>query len=412
LKILHFADLHLGIENYGHPDPVTGLSTRTNDILRVLDELVDYAIDSNIDLVLFCGDAYKNREPNQTHQRELAKRINRLSSSGIPTFLLTGNHDLPNAMGRATSTEIFDTLAVQNIYVSTKPDIYRIPTRSGDIQIASLPWLRRGALLTKEDTKNLNFEQINERLQQALTSIITLFASKLDRSIPAILAAHVWVTGATMGSERSMIIGQEHTLLLSNIANPNFDYVALGHIHKRQVLGENPPVVYSGSLERVDFGEEADDKGFYVIEIKNNTKQAHREVSYEFHPVKGRPFLTIPVNLDTTNTDPTGTIIEAIDSKREQLNDAIVRLIIKMPSEIEGRINDIEIRNTLKEAHYFTVAKDIQHEARVRLGNYSAEEITPVDALKMYLESKNISEERTKLLLEYGERIVRGDDLE
>jgi len=412
LKILHFADLHLGVENYGRPDPATGLSTRTNDILRVLDELVDYAIDNSVDLVLFCGDAYKNREPNQTHQRELAKRINRLSGSGIPTFLLTGNHDLPNAVGRATSTEIFDTLAIENIYVSTKPDIYRIPTKSGEIQVASLPWLRRGALLAKDDTKNLNFEQLNERLQEALTSIITMFASKVDRSIPAILAAHVWVTGATTGSERSMIIGQEHTLLLSNIANPAFDYVALGHIHKQQVLGENPPVIYSGSLERVDFGEEADDKGFYVIDIKTDGSQHQRELSYEFHQVKGRTFLSIPVNLDSMNLDPTTTILEAIESKREQLSEAIVRLIIKMPAEIEGRINDIEIRNALKDAHYFTVSKDIEHEARVRLGNYSAEEITPVDALKMYLESKNTSEERTKLLLDYGERIVRGDDPE
>src|SRR5512137_557180 len=123
MKIIHFADLHLGVENYGHVNPLNGLSSRLEDFLKVLDELVDYALAEQVDLVLFCGDAYKTREPSQTQQREFAKRINRLSSNGIPIFLLIGNHDLPNAIGRATSTEIFDTLAIKNVYVSSKPDI-------------------------------------------------------------------------------------------------------------------------------------------------------------------------------------------------------------------------------------------------------------------------------------------------
>src|SRR4030042_6938417 len=115
MKIPHFADLPLGVESYGHTDPDTGLSTRLLDFLKALDELVDYAIESKVDLVLFCGDAYKSREPSQTQQREFARRIRRLSTAGIPTFLLIGNHDLPTALGRATATEIFDTLAVANV---------------------------------------------------------------------------------------------------------------------------------------------------------------------------------------------------------------------------------------------------------------------------------------------------------
>jgi len=172
LKILHFADLHLGVETYGHLDPATGLSSRLLDFLNALDQVVDYAVENRVDLVLFCGDAYRSREPTQTHQREFAKRINRLSTSGIPIFLLVGNHDLPNAIGRATTTEIFDTLAVRNVYVSNRPQIYPIPTNSGTIQIVSLPWLRRSALLTREETKNLTFDQINQRLEQALSNII------------------------------------------------------------------------------------------------------------------------------------------------------------------------------------------------------------------------------------------------
>jgi exonuclease SbcD len=407
LKILHFADLHLGVETYGRIDPTTGLSSRMIDFLKALDNLVDYAIDNKIDLVLFCGDAYKSREPTQTQQREFARRINRLSTSGIPTFLLIGNHDLPNAIGKATTTEIFDTLTVKNVYVSNRPGVYRIPTASGIVQVVSLPWLRRSALLTKEDTKNLTFEQINQRLQEAMTEVIASKAQELDPELPAVLAAHVWVTGATVGSESSMTIGQEHALMVSNVIHPAFDYIALGHIHKHQVLNEEPPVVYAGSLERLDFGEADDEKGFYLVEIEPDSEKGKRRVSFEFHPLEGRRFVTISVKIEPDDIEPTATVLKAIAGQLDNIKDAIVRLQVSLPAELEGQLRDSDIRNALKEAHYFAIAKEIRRETRVRLGEDGAvEEITPAQALKVYLTSKKVPAERAKVLLEYGERLI------
>ena len=410
MKILHCADLHLGVESYGRIDPATGLSSRLLDFLSVLDQVVDYALENRVDLVLFCGDAYKSREPTQTQQREFAQRVNRLSTSGIPIFLLVGNHDLPNAIGKATTTEIFHTLEIRNVYVSSRPDIYRIPTQSGTIQIASLPWLRRSALLSKEETKDLNFDQINQRLQQVLTNIVAAHASKLDPGLPSILAAHVWVSGAQVGSERLMTIGQEHVLLPSNIANPAFDYIALGHIHKHQVLSANPPVVYAGSLERIDFGEEEDEKGFYLVEIEPDQPAGNRRVSFGFHPVSGRRFLTINVNIELEDTDPTSTVLKAITEKEDKVSGAIARLQVSLPAEIEGQLRDSDIRETLKAAYHFTIAKDIRREARLRLGQFTAEEITPLEALKTYLEAKKVAPAQAKLLLEYGEKLIQGQN--
>ncbi|MFC1976840.1 exonuclease SbcCD subunit D [Chloroflexota bacterium] len=424
MKILHFADLHLGVETYGRIDPATGISSRLLDFLSALDQVVDYAIENRVDLVLFCGDAYKSREPSQTQQREFAKRINRLSISGIPIFLLVGNHDLPNAVGKATTTEIFDTLAVQNVYVSNRPDIYRIPTKSGIIQIASLPWLRRSALfaqLSKDETKNLDFEQINQKLQQVLTNIISDYAAKLDPGLPSILAAHVGVASAMVGSERLMAIGQEHFLLLGNVANPAFDYIALGHIHKHQVLSENPPVVYAGSLERLDFGEEADDKGFYLVEIEPARQglaggpdqsfppgKDKRRASFDFHQVSGSRFLTINVNIEPEDSEPSSTVLKAIAEQGEKVGGAIVRLQISLPAETTGQLGDNDIRDALKEAYYFTIAKDIKRESRLRLGQFTPEEITPLEALKTYLETTKVSPAQAKLLLEYGEKLILG----
>jgi DNA repair protein SbcD/Mre11 len=303
MKIIHFADLHLGVEAYGHINPETGLSSRLEDYLKALDQVIDYALENEVDLVLFCGDAYKTREPSQTHQREFAKRIKRLSTGGVPLFLLIGNHDLPNAVGRATAIEIFDTLSVPDVYIGNRPDLSRIQTKSGDIQIAALPWVRRSALLSKEDTRNLSFSQINERLQLSLNGIIEELATQVDKSIPSILAAHVWVLNARIGSEKSMSIGQEHMLLLSSVANPAFDYVALGHIHKGQVLNESPPVIYSGSLERLDFGDEEDEKGFYLINIDQEAGQ--KKSTFSFQAIDPRRFFTLSVDIATQDSDPT-----------------------------------------------------------------------------------------------------------
>ncbi len=411
MKILHFADLHLGVESYGHTDPATGLSSRLIDFLFAFDRVVDYALENKVDLVLFCGDTYKTREPGQTQQREFAKRLSRLSAGGIPVFLLIGNHDLPNAVGRATATEIFDTLAVKNVYVSNRPDVYQIPTASGVVQVVSLPWPRRSALLSKEEAKNLSFDQIKDRLQQALTTAIEVNAAKLDPALPAILAAHAWVTGARVGSEKIMTIGQEPTLLLSNVAKPAFDYVALGHIHRHQVLSENPPVVYAGSLESLDFNDEDDKKGFYLVDIESDGETGQRKVTFDFHPIAGRRFVTVSVNIEAEDLDPTATVLKAIAGQAESLHGAIVRLSLTLPAQVEGQLRDGDIRNALKETYFFTIAREIQREARLRLGSQAAaEEITPLDALKAYLESKKVSPERTKVLLEYGERLIRGEE--
>jgi exonuclease SbcD len=315
---------------------------------------------------------------------------------------------MPNAIGKATATEIFDTLAVKNVYVSNRPDICQIPTKSGDVQIVSLPWLRRSALLSKEENKNLNLDQIKDKLQQVLTDIVTASIPKLDPALPAILAAHVWVSGAKVGSEKQMTIGQEHVLLASNLGQPAFDYVALGHIHRHQVLTENPPVVYAGSLDRLDFGDENDEKGFYIVEIESNKNDEKRRVKFDFHPVKGRPFLTISLTLEAEDIDPTATILRAIARQGDKIKEAIVRLEIKLPAQIESILRDADLRGALKEAYYFTIARDIQRETRLRLGSWTAEELTPIDALKIWLETTNVSPERTKVLLEYGEKLIEG----
>src|SRR5512145_1174039 len=118
IKLLHLADLHIGVENYGRIDPASGLHSRLIDYLERLDEAIEYALDSAADAVLIAGDIYKSRTPNPTHQREFAKRIRRIREAGLPVFVLIGNHDMSPTMGRAHSIEIFDTLAIEGVTIA------------------------------------------------------------------------------------------------------------------------------------------------------------------------------------------------------------------------------------------------------------------------------------------------------
>ena len=404
-RILHFADVHIGVENYGTVDPATGLSTRLNDFLATLDELISYAIDTPVDLVLCCGDAYKSRDPNQTHQREFARRIARLSAAGIPTFLLVGNHDTPHVIGRATALEIFDTLDVPNVHIGDRVGTYLIRTAEGPLQVVALPWIRRSAFLARDETRRLSPDQVTEEIQERLTQIIRLEAESLDPSIPAVLAGHVSVSDAETGSEQSMMLGRDHVLLRSSVALPQFDYVALGHIHRRQILGRNPHVVYSGSLQRIDFGEEKDEKSFCIVDLDPNKPPGQRLRDFSFQPVNAREFLTISVDIPSDDTDPTATVLNAIS--RHDIQGAVVRVRIALPAELGGQLRDKEIRQALDSAHFVAaVSKEVPEQHRTRLGSAYSRGIDPREALRLYLESRNVPGDRAEVLMRRGASLM------
>ena len=408
MRIVHFSDVHIGVENYSKVDPHSGLSTRLMDFLKSFDEVVDYSLDNAVDLVVFSGDAYKSRDPSQTHQREFAKRIARLSVGGIPVFLVVGNHDSPHVLGRATALEIFQTLDVSKVYICDTPATHLIPTKSGNVQIVGVPWIRRSAFLAREDTRQMSPEQVNEEIQRSLSRIISSLAQELDPSIPAILAGHVTVSEATTSSEQSMMIGRDHVLLKSNVALPQFDYVALGHIHKHQILGTNPHVVYSGSLERIDFGEESHEKGFCVIELGSELSAGNRLQEFSFVTVNARRLLTISVSISAGDLDPMGTVLREI--RKHELVGAIIRVNITAPGELEAYIRDSEIREALNGAHYVaSVSTQISDERpRARLGTNDSRGLAPKEALKLYLESKDVDADRAAELMKYADRLMDG----
>ena len=409
MRILHFSDLHIGVENYGRTDPKTGLSTRLGDFLDSLDQVVEFALNEGVDLVLLAGDAYKGRDPTQTHQLEFAKRLNRLSQSGIPMFLLVGNHDLPAASSRATAMDIFPTLEVANIHVGNSLKTYDVPTPSGPLQVLAVPWPRRSAILSREDSRGMSIEQVRQTLEERLTDGIEVAASQLDPTIPAILTGHVTVNGATVGTERSMMLGQDHVLLVSALDRPQVEYIALGHIHKHQILRPDPPmVVYSGSLQRVDFSEEGDEKGFCVIDLDPAAPQGQRMTKFEFHKLDARSFVTVDVTVEPQDVDPTATVVRAI--ARKEIAGAVVRVRISLAAESDAHLKETEIRAALEPAHFIaSISREVAGTRRTRISPSEGEDLQPIQALGLYLDSRNIEGERRERIMRKAEELMETD---
>jgi exonuclease SbcD len=243
-----------------------------------------------------------------------------------------------------------------------------------------------------------------------LEALLDQFVAELDPDLPTILTAHAAVQGAVFGAERSVMLGHDLVLPRSFVARPQFDYVAMGHIHRHQILPPqaptDPPIVYPGSLERIDFGEESEDKGFVVVDIGDpDPATGRRTVRPEFRKVAARRFLTVRVA--TNGANPNETVLAKLHAQEAQIRDAVVRLIIKTPPEQEGGLRDDEIRKALGEAAYIAgISREVDRPARVRFGDHAVEQMTPRQALELYMKVKNIPGDRAGTLLAYAEQLM------
>lgn len=381
IKILHLADIHLGSGfSHGRLNPETGLNTRLEDFVATLGCCIDRAIAEPVDLVLFGGDAFPDATPAPIVQEAFAAQFRRLVDAEIPTVLLVGNHDQHSQGAGGASLCIYRTLGVPGFVVGDRLETHRIQTRNGAIQIITLPWLTRSALLTRPETEGLSLTDVNQLLIDRLRVALEGEIRRLDPELPTVLLGHLMTDTAEFGAERFLAVGKGFTVPMAMLARPCFDYVALGHVHRHQILSEQPLVVYPGSIERVDFSEEKEEKGFVLVEISRGAAQL------EFCPLPVRPFRTIRVNLAEVE-DPQSSLISAIEA--EMIQDRVVRLIYQVRSDQLDQIESSALHQALRAAHTYTVQANLVSQlARPRLPELgTGHSIDPLEALRAYLDS-------------------------
>jgi exonuclease SbcD len=403
IRILHFADAHIDMANYGRHDPQTGLPLRVLDFLKSLDTIVDAAISERVDLVLFSGDAYKDRTPAPTFQREWGRRIIRLSKAGIPTLLLVGNHDLSPALGRATAIEEFATLEVPHVRVLDRPAFLKPEDLEGlPLQILALPWVSRSGLIAHLGVRGGDPGEVYAEVEKRIAELVETWLEQANPALPTVLTAHASVQGAKYGTERTVMLGADLVLPGALVRDPRLDYVALGHIHKPQDLNEgaHPPVIYPGSIERVDFGEARDDKFFIIAEVeKGHTRVDWRQLS------EVRPFVDRYLCLDSHENIEVR--LRAALPSQELLAGAIVRLVVEYPREWEPMIDDASLREYVAGCFEFHLIKRPQIEGRIRLPeNQAVGSLDPLELLDLYWRASHTDSKEIEALSQLATEVI------
>ncbi len=404
MKILHFADAHIDMAPQGRHDPTSGLPLRVLDYLKALDTIINTAIDERVDLVLFAGDAYKDRAPAPTFQREWGRRIIRLSQAGIPTVLLVGNHDLSPAVGRAHALQEFETLQVPHVHVIGKPCLWGPAELEGlPLQLIGLPWVSRSGLMAALELSGAEPAQVFAEIETRLTELVQGFFERIDPALPAVLTAHASVQGAVYGAERTVMLGGDLVLPASLVRDPRLSYVALGHIHKAQDLNKDfqPPVIYPGSIERMDFGEAADDKYFVIATVEQG-----QPTRVDWRKLNGRRYIDRFLRLKSPDffmQEVQGALPAA-----EELEGAVVRLVLEYPRQWEDLLDETALRQAMAPAFEFHLVRRPQIEARLRLpADRAVSSLSAMELLGKYFEVVNTQPEEASELQRLAEDLLK-----
>lgn len=403
MKLLHCADLHVGMDAHGRLDPSTGLSSRLGDFERSFVFMVETALRESVDLFLFCGDAYRTADPTPTQQRIFARCLRPLADAGIPVVMVVGNHDHPVSFGRASALDIFEFVKGVD-FVFRKPDLKTFATKSGPVQILGMPWPIRSNLVSRDEHRGKTPTEIRELIEQKYADILAQYAAAADPALPLVVAGHFSVLNAEMGgSERTSLIAHEPKFSLSMLAPAPVDYVALGHIHRRQdlanphlaadgygasgasyVVPNDTPVVYSSSIERISFKEEDDEKGFVLVEI--DPARERPRARYRAVDTPARRFVTVRVDA-TAAPDATEAVLAAI--ARHDATDAVVRVQYRVDEAQAAKVDVKRIQEALAGAHVVAAVERTVEKAERQRRTVVTRELSLRDAMERYVAQRD-----------------------
>ena len=325
MKILQTADNHLGETAYSRIDTSTGLNARGLDFLNSFKNILDIALKEHVDVLLVVGDFFTRVNPHPRYLLEVMKGLNRLSKADIVTIFVSGNHETPKMITTVNPLSLLGQ--IDNVHVILEPTT---------IEVDGIDFVCVPAPPVFDEIKNL----FNPLLQKTLAN------SKSDSKV---LAAHLPLCQATIGSERTLESFIGECVNISQISD-KFLYVALGHMHKFQRLDrQGMPIVYSGSSERYEWGEERDEKFAVLLEIEDKV---------EINPIKLpiRKMLTI-IDQNCSGLSAVRInklVLEAIGNNKRKIKDTLVRIKLDNIDIDEYRLIDwITIKKSLNECGVF-----------------------------------------------------------
>ena len=256
MRILHTADWHLGRLLHG--------KSLVEDQAYVLEQLVALTQEADIDAVVIAGDVYDRAQPPVDAVRLLDQVLERLICEfQVPVIMVAGNHDSPDRLAYCSGILAGQGLHVHG-QVGVEARIETLKDKAGPVHFCMLPFVEpavaRGVF---EDSELKNHDQ-------AMGASIERLRAALPKNERSVLVAHAFVQGGEASeSERPLWVGGSGAVAEARFAG--FDYVALGHLHRAQRVGEDR-VRYAGSLLKYSFAEAAHEKSVSIVDMGKSGK--------------------------------------------------------------------------------------------------------------------------------------------
>lgn len=330
-KILFVSDIHIGIRYSFRVDLRTGISDRTLDFINALARVVDYAINEEIDIFVISGDLYDRVTIGPTLLRLVRDKIWKpLINSRIPVILVGGNHDSPQMIEKGSP--FGEVTLIPNSTAVRKPQIYKVNALHSkeEIGFILLPYMTATQAVTYVENvmkEEIEKEEHMARSQELYREIVNRYVSRLDTKIK-IIVGHFFVESSKIGIiPYPDQLPHEFIFKRDMLPLDQVDLAVFGHIHTPQTLCDEK-VLIPGSLERVDFGEIDEDKGFYIFDTIQE--------SLKFISNNPRRLVKLYIEVSEVTEKPTDYILNFL--QQENIKDAIVRINIRISSLLKKQV--------------------------------------------------------------------------
>lgn len=259
MRFLHTGDWHVGKTLRGR--------SRADEHRAVLAEIADIADDRKVDTVLVAGDLFDTAAPGPESEEIVYEVLLRLARDRT-VVVIAGNHDNPNRFHAVRPLlGLGNVIALPRVARPNDGGVVEVAAKSGErARIVLLPFVSQRGIVKAEELMSQDADEHAGAYAERLGKVLTELCATADSDAVNLVLAHAMVHGGTMGGgERSA-----HTVFQYSIPTAAFPrdyhYVALGHLHRAQQLGDQPPICYSGSPLQLDFAETEDAKSVNVVE--------------------------------------------------------------------------------------------------------------------------------------------------
>jgi len=369
VRLVHFSDTHLGFSAYSKLDVAYGINQREADFYHSFEEAVDKIIEIKPDLVVHAGDLFDGVRPQNRAIDFALRQLIRLSEAGIETVLISGNHSTPRLRETGSIFRIFEHL--KHIH-----PIHEAGGRTivvGDTTVYAIP----------------------HSATPSLSEITSSLGPSRDTKY-SVLVLHAGVVGS---DTYKMDEFNEQTVPIQNIV-ADWDYVALGHYHEHKKVGAR--AYYSGSTERLSFGEAGEKKGIVEVDLATG--------SVKFHELKVREMLDLKA-VDATNMTSSEILRASKNIMSEAaIDEKIVRLVIKRVAPDAYKSLEVpRIKRLGSTALHFELKVEKQEAEGEKLVGETQIGLL-ADEFRKYVAALDISDQKKSRLIELGLPYLQRDE--